>query len=372
VVEKGGLMARVPPRHWEYRVTIAAPPGDPSEITEASEGFAEFLGYTSGALENHEVMGLVAHADRELLHELCTSTMTGWDGRLRLLSASGEVLWVELEAEIDQAADGGRTAIARVHDIGQQVELEAALREREARLHALNERLRILMWSFDTSLHVTWMWGSGLQELGLEENQLIGLSLQEYLGTEDPSNPALAASFRALLGERVEYELDWQNRLYRASVGPLRGPDNEILGVSGAAIDVTDSPELLDETVELGRHLGAPRLRSSGAVDPNAVPEIITVGPLRIDVGAHSVMRDDLVVDLTPTEFRLLTELARRPGRVLSRGVLLNRVWGHDFLGGGSLITMAVKRLRSKIEEDPSDPQLIETVRGIGYRLRVT
>jgi DNA-binding response OmpR family regulator len=74
-------------------------------------------------------------------------------------------------------------------------------------------------------------------------------------------------------------------------------------------------------------------------------------------------------VHLTLTEFRLLCELAEAPGRILSRSVLLERVWDRGFFGDERIVDVHVRRLRTKIEEDPSDPRLVVTVRGLGYRL---
>jgi two-component system, OmpR family, response regulator MtrA len=92
-------------------------------------------------------------------------------------------------------------------------------------------------------------------------------------------------------------------------------------------------------------------------------------GSVAIDVAAHRVQKNEREVELTATEFKLLVELARNEGNVLTRGVLLDRVWGYDFLGDSRVVDMAIKRLRSKVEDDPADPQLIQTVRGVGYRL---
>jgi two-component system, OmpR family, response regulator MtrA len=71
---------------------------------------------------------------------------------------------------------------------------------------------------------------------------------------------------------------------------------------------------------------------------------------------------------LSSTEFKLLVVLTRNGGRVLTRAILLGTVWDHDFLGDSRLVDMAIKRLRKKIEDDPSKPTLIQTVRGVGYR----
>ena len=85
-------------------------------------------------------------------------------------------------------------------------------------------------------------------------------------------------------------------------------------------------------------------------------------------MAARTVTRDGTLVPLTRTEFDVLAELARRPGQVFTREVLLERVWGYDFLGDSRLVDVAVGRLRAKVEPDPAAPTLIITIRGVGYR----
>jgi len=92
--------------------------------------------------------------------------------------------------------------------------------------------------------------------------------------------------------------------------------------------------------------------------------ETLTLGAMRIDVPRHRVTVDDEEVTLTPTEFRLLLELARRPGQVFTREVLLERVWGYSYLGDSRLVDVAIQRLRSKL----GPVELIHTVRGVGYK----
>jgi two-component system, OmpR family, response regulator MtrA len=103
----------------------------------------------------------------------------------------------------------------------------------------------------------------------------------------------------------------------------------------------------------------------------HAEPEdpVLTVAGLRIDPAGFTVSKNDATVDLTATEFRLLLEMARRPGQVFTREMLLQQVWNYDYLGDSRLVDVAVQRLRAKIEDDPADPSLIRTVRGVGYRL---
>ncbi|MGC5022241.1 response regulator [Micromonospora sp. DT47] len=100
-----------------------------------------------------------------------------------------------------------------------------------------------------------------------------------------------------------------------------------------------------------------------------AAPTTIEIGGLEIDPASFVVRKDGRDLALTATEFRLLLELARRPGQVFTRELLLARVWNHDFLGDSRLVDVAVQRLRAKVEDDPAHPRLVRTVRGAGYKL---
>ncbi|MGZ4146210.1 MAG: response regulator, partial [Actinomycetota bacterium] len=93
------------------------------------------------------------------------------------------------------------------------------------------------------------------------------------------------------------------------------------------------------------------------------------VGDLEIDTAAFVARRAGVELRLTRTEFGLLAELAARPGQVFTRELLLQTVWGYDYLGDSRLVDVAVQRLRAKIEDDPAHPTRLTTVRGIGYRL---
>jgi two-component system response regulator MtrA len=97
--------------------------------------------------------------------------------------------------------------------------------------------------------------------------------------------------------------------------------------------------------------------------------EILRVGDLEIDPAGFRASRDGAELQLTATEFRLLLELARRPGQVFTRELLLERVWGYAYLGDSRLVDIAVQRLRAKVDAEPGAPRLITTVRGVGFRL---
>ena len=100
--------------------------------------------------------------------------------------------------------------------------------------------------------------------------------------------------------------------------------------------------------------------------------ERFSAGDLEIDPEGFRARKGGRELDLTATEFRLLLELARRPGQVFTRELLLERVWNYEYLGDSRLVDVAVQRLRAKVEDDPKEPKLIVTVRGVGYRLERT
>jgi DNA-binding response OmpR family regulator len=93
-------------------------------------------------------------------------------------------------------------------------------------------------------------------------------------------------------------------------------------------------------------------------------------GDVEISVEKGAVRKAGSEVSLTRTEFRLLCELAARPRWVMSRPQLLERVWGYDYFGDTRLVDVHIGRLRSKIETDPSKPELLLTMRGVGYKLQ--
>ena len=106
--------------------------------------------------------------------------------------------------------------------------------------------------------------------------------------------------------------------------------------------------------------------RASGSEETDV--ETLRIGDLAISVDGHSVKRNGSAIQLTPLEFDLLLALARRPWQVFSREVLLEQVWGYRHAADTRLVNVHVQRLRSKIERDPEHPEIVVTVRGIGYK----
>ncbi|MFC1974794.1 response regulator [Chloroflexota bacterium] len=140
---------------------------------------------------------------------------------------------------------------------------------------------------------------------------------------------------------------------------------DKIIGLSVGADDYLTKPF---SPRELVARIKAALRRYGKSPSNGAANQILTFQHVRIDVDARRVWKDDQPVELTTIEFDLLHALAEYPGRVLSREQLLERVWGHDFYGEDRVVDVHLGHIRKKIETDPAHPELIITVRGIGYR----
>jgi len=140
-----------------------------------------------------------------------------------------------------------------------------------------------------------------------------------------------------------------------------RGDTTEVVrGLESGADDYVVKPFKPAELVARVRA----RLRATG----DAGPEDLHIGPVEIDVAGHVVRRGGEPVSLTPLEFDLLVALARRPGQVFTREVLLEQVWGYKHAADTRLVNVHVQRLRAKVERDPETPEVVLTVRGVGYK----
>ena len=110
------------------------------------------------------------------------------------------------------------------------------------------------------------------------------------------------------------------------------------------------------------------RIRTRLRPSPATAVGSLTIGDLAIDVAGHEVRRGDTKINLTPLEFELLLALAAKPQQVFTREMLLEQVWGYHYKADTRLVNVHVQRLRAKVEEDPDNPRIVMTVRGVGYR----
>jgi two-component system response regulator RegX3 len=141
---------------------------------------------------------------------------------------------------------------------------------------------------------------------------------------------------------------------------------DKVVGLELGADDYITKPYSARELIARIRAV----LRRGGDIDGDAAlgPSVLEAGPVRMDVERHTVTVAGQEIGLPLKEFDLLEYLLRNVGRVLTRGQLIDRVWGADYVGDTKTLDVHVKRLRSKIERDPSSPQHLVTVRGLGYK----
>jgi len=142
---------------------------------------------------------------------------------------------------------------------------------------------------------------------------------------------------------------------------------DKIIGLELGADDYVTKPYSGRELV--ARVRSVLRRTTAPPADLSAEPERLTVSGLTLDPERLTLERNGVVESLPPKEFALLHLLASNAGRVLPRQTIIDRVWGMDYFGDTKTLDVHIKRLRSRIEADPSEPALIKTVRGVGYTL---
>ena len=137
-----------------------------------------------------------------------------------------------------------------------------------------------------------------------------------------------------------------------------------VLGLELGADDYVTKPYSSRELLARVRAVLRRRVEQSDAVGP----DVLESGPIRLDADRHAVFVHGRETAMPLKEFELLELLLRNAGRVLTRGQLIDRIWGSDYFGDTKTLDVHVKRIRAKIEEEPAEPRLLLTVRGLGYR----
>jgi two-component system response regulator RegX3 len=151
----------------------------------------------------------------------------------------------------------------------------------------------------------------------------------------------------------------------------LTAKDSEIDKVVGLELGADDYVTKPYSSRELLARMKAVMRRNSG--DNAGLEEgvLLTAGSVRMDIDKHQVTVNSVAVTFPLKEFELLEFLMRNRGRVLTRSQLIDRVWGNDYFGDTKTLDVHIKRLRAKIEEDPANPKIIHTIRGLGYKLEI-
>ena len=141
---------------------------------------------------------------------------------------------------------------------------------------------------------------------------------------------------------------------------------DKVVGLELGADDYVTKPYSSRELIARIKAVMRRGLSEDGQVHDQDVME---VGPVKLNIGKHQVSVNGAPVSLPLKEFELLEFLMRNSGRVLTRSQLIDRVWGEDYYGDTKTLDVHIKRLRAKIESDPANPVLIQTIRGLGYKL---
>ena len=149
----------------------------------------------------------------------------------------------------------------------------------------------------------------------------------------------------------------------------LTAKDAEIDKVVGLELGADDYVTKPYSSRELIARIKAVLRRGVSDIEDHGDLDVVSVGPIRLDTARHQASINGAPVGLPLKEFELLEFLMRNAGRVLTRSQLIDRVWGGDYFGDTKTLDVHIKRLRSKIEADPANPVLIQTIRGLGYKL---
>jgi two-component system response regulator RegX3 len=150
----------------------------------------------------------------------------------------------------------------------------------------------------------------------------------------------------------------------------LTAKDTEIDKVVGLELGADDYVTKPYSRSELVARIRAVLRRGNGTVS-EADAGVLSVANIRMDIDRHQVSVGGQLISLPLKEFELLEFLMRNAGRVLTRNQLIDRVWGSDYVGDTKTLDVHIKRLRAKVEKDPANPTLIQTVRGLGYKIEI-
>jgi DNA-binding response OmpR family regulator len=208
-----------------------------------------------------------------------------------------------------------------------------------------------------------------LEREGFEVHEALdGPAAIEVAGLVEPDVVVLDWMLPRLDGVEVLRELRRFSEAYIIMLTARTEEVDRIVGLSTGADDYLTKPFSPGELVARIRAM----LRRPRTATPNDkdVEAPMKFGELMIDLARREVRLGEEQVSLTALQFDLLATLASRPGLVFSRGQLLERVWGDNYFGGDHVVDVHVANLRKKVEDDPSSPRYVETVRGVGYRFR--
>ncbi|WP_019148884.1 response regulator transcription factor [Timonella senegalensis] len=200
-----------------------------------------------------------------------------------------------------------------------------------------------------------------------------GLEALDAYDAEQPDLVLLDLMLPGLSGTEVCRELRIRGDVPVIMLTAKDGEIDKVVGLELGADDYVTKPYSFRELLArmravLRRHQAAGSVESAERAPLEDETQVLVAGPVKMDVERHIVTVNGEAVQFPLKEFDLLEYLLRNAGRVLTRGQLIDRVWGSDYVGDTKTLDVHVKRIRAKIEEDPGSPQLVLTVRGLGYK----
>jgi PAS domain S-box-containing protein len=266
-----------------------------------------------------------------LLERTVISRVAHLSRRISQIGASGD-----LSARLDVAGTDELAFLGGAIN-GMLEDLDRAQTERDrdrARLGTVMEKMPAVLWTTDKDLRFTSSVGAGLEHLGLRTNQLVGTSVYDYFRTRDSEFAPIAAHSKALAGESVTYEMDWEKRAFESHVQALRDGEGQVIGVIGVALDITDRRQLADQLRQSQKMQAVGQLAGGVAHDFNNLLMVVkghaelllnrvpSSSPLR-----HSIEQVDRAADRAASLTRQLLAFSRM--QVLQPRVLdLNEVVG--------------------------------------------
>jgi DNA-binding response OmpR family regulator len=194
-----------------------------------------------------------------------------------------------------------------------------------------------------------------------------GLKAMEIIEAQRPDMVILDLMMPGIDGYEVCRRMRSQDK--KTPILMLTARTSEVDTVVGLELGANDYIAKPVRLRELVARVKAHLREASATAEPKANNRVIKYGKLFIDMDSRTVKVGEEVIDLTYKEFELLATMARQPNRVFTRDQLFSQVWGSNFLGESRTVDVHIRYLREKLEEDPSHPKHILTVRGVGYRL---
>jgi PAS domain S-box-containing protein len=233
---------------------------DKGIILEANLTGANLLGAAPRDLRARQFSSFIFRVDQDVyyLHrKQLFKTRAPQVSEIRMVR-DGAMFWARLEATLAQDSKSGKPVyLVTMSDVTDRKLAEEELGESQERYRFVMDQLPAITWAIDRSLVFTLSQGGGLAALGLQPDKVVGMSLFDYFGTNDPDHKAIAAHIRAIGGEKVSYEYEHQGAFFQTRLAPLYGAGQQPVGVTGIAFDITARKKaeavLLSETNSLRR-----------------------------------------------------------------------------------------------------------------------